>query len=69
MMLTAMPKMVYMEVDLANKELPICIADTAAELARMCRTTENNVLSTAAKNKYGRKRGRFVRVWIGDDTG
>lgn len=63
----AMPKMVYMEVDLNNKELPLRIADTAAELAKMCRTTENNVLSTTAKTKYGRKKGRFIRVWIGDD--
>lgn len=65
-MTTAIPKMVWMEVDLKNKELPIRIADTAAELARMSGTTENNVKSAAAQAKYGRSRHRFLKVWIGD---
>ena len=65
-MTAVLPQMVWMEVDLQNKELPIRIADTAAELARMSGTTENNVKSAAAKAKYGRNRHRFVKVWIGD---
>lgn len=68
-MVTAMPKMVWMEVDLQNKELPIRIADSAAELARMSGTTENNVKSAASKAKYGRRRNRFVSVWSGDEDG
>lgn len=60
------PRLVWMEVDLTNKELPIRVCDTAEELARLCGTTENNVRSTAAKAKTGRSRRRFVKVWIGD---
>jgi hypothetical protein len=55
-----------MEIDLKNKELPIRIADSAAELARLCGTTENNVVSQAGKSRRG-GRHRFVKVWIGDE--
>ena len=61
----AAPKMVWMEVDPKNKELPRHVADSAEELARICHTTENNVRSTASKAKYGRSQRRFVKVWIG----
>lgn len=61
-----LPKMVWMEVDVNNKELPLRIADTAEELARMCGTTMNNVVSSASKGRHGRKKTRFVKVWIGD---
>lgn len=66
MMAEPLPNLVWMEVDINNKELPLKIADSAAELARMCNTTENNVRSAAAQAKYGRRRSRFVKVWIGD---
>lgn len=61
-----MPKMVWMEVDLNNKELPLHIADSAVELAEICGTTRNNVESAASKAKHGRNKSRFVKVWIGD---
>ena len=63
-----LPLMVWMEVDVKNKELPLKIADSPGELARMCGTTEANVRSQATKAKYGRVRRRFVKVWIGDET-
>ena len=62
-----LPQMVWMEIDLANKELPLRVADTAKELARLCRTTENNVMSAASKARRGRRRSRFIKVWIGED--
>lgn len=61
-----LPNMVWMEVDTRNKEPPLKIADSAAELARMCGATENNVKSSAAHAKYGREKRRFVKVWIGE---
>lgn len=64
---TALPKMVWMEVDTKNKELPLKIADSPAELAMMCGTTESNVRSVASKRKRGTYYGRFVKVWIGDE--
>lgn len=63
-----LPLMVWMEVDVKNKELPLKIADSPGELAMMCGTTEANVRSQATKAKYGRVRRRFVKVWIGDET-
>lgn len=59
-----LPNMVWMEIDLNNKELPIKIADSAEELARMCGTSRTNVESSASKNKRG-IRTRFCKVWIG----
>lgn len=64
---TFIPQMVWMEVDVKNKELPLKVADTAAELAQMCGTTESTVISTASRVRRGiYRRGRFVKVWIGD---
>ena len=65
-MLAAMPKMVWMEIDLTNKELPIRIADSAEELARMCGTSTSNVVSQACKAMRGGCRRRYVKVWIDD---
>ena len=61
-----LPKMVWMEVDTKNKELPLKIAVSPEELAMMCGTTEGNVRSQACKRKRGVYNGRFVQVWIGD---
>lgn len=61
-----LPKMVWMEVDLKNKELPLKVADSPEELAVMCGTSEGNVRSQASKRKRGVYNGRFVQVWIGD---
>ena len=61
-----LPKMVWMEVDTKNKELPLKIADSPEELAMLCGTTVNNVRSQACKRNRGAYMGRFVKVWIGD---
>ena len=65
-MLSVVPKMVWLEVDVKNKELPLRVADSAAELARLCGTTEANVRSQASKAKHGRSRRKYVNVWIDD---
>ena len=62
-----LPQMVWVEVDLERKELPILICDSAEELARLCKTTVNNVKSAAAHAKYGKSQRRFLKVWIGDN--
>ena len=62
MQTSSLPKMVWMEIDLKNKELPIKIADSAAELAKMCGTTVNNVESSASHAKRGLRK-RFIKVW------
>ena len=63
---TPLPKMVWMEIDTKNKELPLKVADSPEELAMMCGTTESNVRSAASKRQRGTYYGRFVKVWIGD---
>lgn len=63
----ALPKMVWMEVDTKNKELPICVADSAAALARLCGVTEANVRSSANHHKRTGRPRRFIQVWIDDE--
>lgn len=56
------PKMVWMEVDLKNKELPVKIADCPSELAEMCGLAESTIITTASRSR--KKTQRFVKVWI-----
>ena len=60
-----LPKMVWMKIDLKNKELPTAIADSAKELADMCGVSETTVVSAASRAAHGYK-NRYVKVWIGD---
>lgn len=53
---------VYMEVSKDKYELPLAIADTPGELAKICCTTSSNVLSCI----YHKKK-RFVKVKIEED--
>lgn len=62
-----LPKMVWMKVDLKNKELPLEIADSAEELAKICGVTTGAVVSSASKAKRGEKRS-YIKVWIGDES-
>ena len=59
-----LPDMVWMEIDVRHNELPLRIADSAAELARMCGVKEVTVKTQASHVKHGRP-GRYCRVWIG----
>lgn len=63
----ALPKVVWMEVDTQNKELPLHIADSSRALAKMCGTTENNVRITAWHQKRTGETRRFVRVELVED--
>ena len=62
------PKMIWMEVDLRNKELPVKIADSAEELARLCGVKSSTVRTAATKGRYGRSRQKYLKVWIGEDV-
>ena len=59
-----MPKILWLEVDIKNKELPRHVADSAEELAEICGVTVSTVKATASRQKRGARR-RFVKVWIG----
>ena len=60
-----LPKMVWMLIDLHNKELPIAVADSADELAAMCGVSASTVITSAARAARGRK-SRYIKVWIGE---
>ena len=59
----------FVWVDLSNEyELPLAVADSAAELARIAGTTPNNVSSAASNFKTGRqKRSSFQVVEIKEE--
>ena len=58
----------WMEVDLKNKELPLRISESAAELSRMCGLNPRAVSSAVRQSKlHGSKRCKYVRVEIDDE--
>ena len=60
---------VWMAVSQDELRLPIAIADTAKELAELLGTTENNVKSSASKNKHGvYKNSQYIAVKIDEES-
>lgn len=57
---------VYMEITKDKYELPIAVADTAGELAKICGTTKNAILSSISKSNIGFIKPRYIRVKIED---
>lgn len=45
---------IWMKVTCDEYALPLAIADTASELAKICGTTPNSVVSTVSHYKQGR---------------
>ena len=58
------PNLLWMEIDLQNKELPLKVTDTPEDLAEMCGVTVSTIRSSACRAKQG-KRSRYISVWIG----
>ena len=59
----------YMKVTRDEYELPVAVAETKAELARMLGLSKANVRSTFAKvKKYGYKHSTYVVVEVDDDN-
>lgn len=56
---------VWMEVTKDKYELPVLIADTGAELARLAGTSYGNVLK--ATHRKPKKHSRFIRVEVEED--
>lgn len=55
---------VYMKITTDRYELPLAVAETGAELARICGTSENNVYNTIRKAKLYGHRCQYVRVEV-----
>lgn len=57
---------IYMKITKDEYELPLAVASTAEELAKICGTTRNAITSSISKAKVGIIRPRYVRVIIED---
>lgn len=56
---------IYMAVTMDKYELPIALADSAVELAKMCNTSVNNIYSCISKVQSGKyKKSKFIKVKI-----
>lgn len=59
---------IYIEVTRDKYELPVRVADTVPELARMTGCSENNIYSTICHYKHrAQKSARFYKVEVEDD--
>ena len=58
---------VWMKVSKDKYELPLCIADSAKELAKLCGTTENTIKSCVSHAKRKDFKSHYVRVKVTDD--
>jgi len=55
----------WLKVTNDEYELPLVVADSAAELARRCNTTKNNIYSCYSKYMKGkRKHPKYIKVKI-----
>lgn len=58
----------YIMVTRDKYELPLAVADTAAELASMVGVTTNAVLSGISKTRKGKlKKSRYIRVEVDNE--
>ena len=61
---------VWVAYDSTRKRLPVAVAETAAELARIVGATTDAVYCAASKLRSGYiQNARFARVYIGGDEG
>ena len=60
-----MPKMLWLEIDLKHKELPVIVADSAEELARMAGVSTSTVKASASRGRHGKK-SRYLSVWVAE---
>ena len=56
------PQYLYLKVTMDKFELPIAVADTPADLARMCGVNLSSVWRGLNKSKYGKGCYRSVRI-------
>lgn len=59
---------VWLKVTRDRYELPVAVAETGAELARICGTSENNVYNTINKAKALGHWSQYIRVEVEEDN-
>jgi hypothetical protein len=59
---------VWMKISKDKYELPIAVANTAQELAKICKVNVNCIISTVSKTKKGiYKNPSYIKVEIEDE--
>jgi len=58
---------VYIEVTKDKYELPVVVADSVNELARLCDTSVNNIYSRISHEEAGRYKSKYKKVYIDDE--
>lgn len=59
---------IWMQVTKDKYELPVCIADSAEELAKMCGTTANSIKSSISHSKKRNFQCGYVCVKVTDNV-
>ena len=59
-----LPQYVWLKVTHDKYELPLCLADSAAELARKLGTSPQAVMSAVCHEKHGRCKSCYKKVRI-----
>ncbi len=62
-----MTRKVYIAVSKDKFELPYAVADTKAELARLCGVSKNSIASAISKTKHEGKKFSYKEVEIDDE--
>jgi len=58
----------WMEVTLDEYELPVAVAGTARELAKLRNTTAMSIITSISKHRHGViKRCKYVKVTVNDN--
>lgn len=63
-----MEEIIYMKVTMDKYELPLAVADTVVELARIVGAKPNTISSGISKSKSLGIRSQYVKVVIQDET-
>ena len=61
-------KGIWLKVTLDEYQLPLAVADSAAEMAKMCGTSKNSIVSNWNHYKHGRiKNTSYIYVKVDED--
>lgn len=62
-----MEKVLWMEVDLKHAELPVAVAESAEELARLRRTTVANIRSQMVRAQKRNGKCKYIKVVMDEE--
>lgn len=57
----------YMKVTNDKYQLPVAVADTAKELAKLFNTTPNVISASISRQRAGKGKGTYYRVEVDDE--